>query len=129
MSSSDKNDSECLDLSASVSLESSDSLMHELENLFEGASNEERGAADVVAGAIAGGSVSAEESTWGGRRPGSRTIQRGGCSWFVDYLSNTPIYPAHNFRQVFRIPIKLYWVIHARLIESDPRLAQQMGAV
>jgi hypothetical protein len=33
--------------------------MHELENLFEGASDEEREAAEIVAGAISGGSVSA----------------------------------------------------------------------
>jgi hypothetical protein len=36
------------------SLGSSDSLMHELENRFEGTSDEEREAAEVVAGAIAG---------------------------------------------------------------------------
>jgi hypothetical protein len=36
--------------------------MHELKNLFEGTSDEEREAEEVVAGTIAGGSVSAEET-------------------------------------------------------------------
>jgi hypothetical protein len=43
--------------------------MHELENLFEGTSDEEREAAEVVAGAIAGGSVSAEEALEKSVRP------------------------------------------------------------
>jgi hypothetical protein len=43
--------------------------MHELENLCEGTSDEKRESAEVVAGAIAGGSVSAEEALEKSVRP------------------------------------------------------------
>jgi hypothetical protein len=112
----------------SESLESS-ACGQELELVFEGASEEEEEAAAIICSTIAGCRITTETSTRGGRRPGSRTIQRGFCSWFDDYLSGTPIYPAHNFRQVFRIPLKLYWAIHNRLVDANPRLGQQKDAV
>jgi hypothetical protein len=79
----DSSDSEMLNSSDLESLESS-ACVEELELIFEGASEEE--ATAIAVGAIAGGSIPSESSIWGGRRPGSCTIQRGYCSWSNDYL-------------------------------------------
>jgi hypothetical protein len=121
-------DTKSMNSSDSESLESSASVQ-ELELVFEGASEEEEEAAAIIGSTISGGRITAETSIRGSRRSGSRTIQRGYCSWFDDYLSDTPSYPAHIFRQVFRIPLKLYCAIHNRLIDAKPRLAQQKDAV
>lgn len=63
-----------------------------------------------------------------GRERGSKTVRRRQCSWFDDYLSVEPRYRAWKFREVFRIPVKLYHVIHDRLTVDHPSLAQQSDA-
>ena len=60
-----------------------------------------------------------------GRLPGAATLLRGPCTWYTDYLSASPVYPASTFRQVFRIPIKLYWKLHNDLLEEDSSFEQQ----
>ena len=52
----------------------------------------------------------------GGKKE-SRAVNRGACSWFRDYLSTYPVYPSHGFREVFRIPIPLYWLLNDELVE------------
>lgn len=47
-------------------------------------------------------------------------------AWFDDYLADNPPYRADNFRKFFRVPLKLYHVIHNRLILDHPTLGQQV---
>lgn len=40
-----------------------------------------------------------------------RTLPRlrdGHCRWHADYLSDNPVYPAEKFRQVFRVPLRMF---------------------
>lgn len=63
-----------------------------------------------------------------GRTPGSKNFKRGVCSWFADYLSETPVYSAARFRDVFRIPLKLYWRLHDEIVEEDSSFGQSRDA-
>ena len=55
-------------------------------------------------------------------------MYRGACSWFRDYLSTDPAYPSHRFREVFRIPIPLYWLLHDELVDGERILEQKTDA-
>jgi Plant transposon protein len=109
--------------------ESISSEQNSLLDFFEGASEEKEEVAAIVVSTIAGaGNTDVFESTtpgWNRRQVESRSVRRGGCSWFDDYLAQTPVYPPQKLRQVFRIPIKLYWYIPDKLMDGEPRLAQQ----
>jgi hypothetical protein len=64
-----------------------------------------------------------ESSPWRGRSRGSRpNIQRRPCSWESDYLSINPAYPPWMFRLVFRIPLKLYYLLKKEVPEEEPRI-------
>ena len=60
-----------------------------------------------------------------GKPSGSKTIHRGPCPWIKDYIIHDPIYPSSRFRQVFRIPLKLYHVLHDELLEEEEPLLRQ----
>jgi len=62
--------------------------------------------------------------TRAGRAPGSRTVKRGKCTCFDDYLSANPVHSPRKFREVFRIPLKLYRVLHDGLVVEQPLLPQ-----
>lgn len=104
--------------------------MEEIAGLFEGASEEEEAAA-IVAAAVASGTSDAAVRSRAhcGRAPGGQTIRRGPCRWYEDYLSEQPTYPAWKFREVFRVPLKLCWVVHDELVAREPLLRQQKDAL
>ena len=56
-------------------------------------------------------------------------MHRGRCSWFDDYLADNTIYPPSHFRQVFRIPLQLYWIIQDEIIEEEPMLKQLVNGL
>lgn len=73
-------------------------------------------------------------STLGAARHGrmeerSSNVYRGKFPLYDDYLSPHTIYPAHRFRQVFRILLSLYHTLHDELIEEEPDLQQETNAV
>ena len=63
-----------------------------------------------------------------GRTTGSHKVHRGPCPWFKDYLSPTPVYPPHRFREVFRITLDIYQEFHDELVEEEPLLRQMKDA-
>lgn len=110
-----------------------DSLAEELQEAFHGASDEKEEAAAAVSAMISSSvaqQIDADDliAPRRGRLPGSKTVQRRPCSWFTDYLSNKPRFRTWKFREVLRIPMKLYHVIHDRMILDYPSLAQQSDA-
>lgn len=54
-----------------------------------------------------------------------KSADRGICSWFADYLTEDPTYSPRKFREVFRIPVKLYCLLHKELLIEDRRLRQK----
>lgn len=109
----------------------------ELTEIFEGGSEEENEAASAVAAMVTAGDADSlsneffveEPKTHRGRVPGSRTVLRRPCSWYEDYLADTPRYRAYKFREVFRVPVKLYHVLHNRLIIDHPSLNQRIDGL
>jgi hypothetical protein len=91
--------------------------MEYLLKIYESDDEEEtHGAAVVVMTAVSLDAIlsdCAQESSPGrGRSRGSRpNIQRGPCSWESEYLSINPTYPPWMFRRVFRIPLKLDYLL------------------
>ncbi len=83
-----------------------------LHEIFLGAEEEEEQAAAIVTACC--GAYSSEKEflgpklNTGGRSKGAQSLNRGICTWYDDYLSPNPIYPPRMFREVLRIPIKLY---------------------
>eukprot|EP00171_Calliarthron_tuberculosum_P006951 IDg6951t1 len=63
-----------------------------------------------------------------GRTPGARTFRRGACSWYNDYLSSMPVYSSSKFREVFRVPLKLYWRLHSEILAYDLDFLQTKDA-
>jgi len=62
---------------------------------------------------------------WGGRAPGSRTLKRGDCMWFAQYLAPVPVYSSRHFRRRFRVPLTLYRVLEAELPAVELTLLQR----
>lgn len=62
-------------------------LENELQDIFDGASDEEAEAADVVIGMVAGASHAEvdEHDARIGRLSGSRTVVRRECTWVQEY--------------------------------------------
>ena len=60
-----------------------------------------------------------------GKSVGARKLNRGTFTWFDDYLSETLVYSAAKFRKMFHIPLKIYWRLHAELLDEDSSFSQQ----
>lgn len=69
-----------------------------------------------------------QERQYRGRTRGSKIFTRAPCSLFDDYLSDTPVYSRAKFRKVFYIHFRLYWALHAALLDEDASFAQQSDA-
>jgi hypothetical protein len=108
-------------------LESISSELDSLFDEFQGASEEEEAAAIVASAVASSRGIEVAEAVLpgcSGRKLGSRSVIRGSFSWLDDYLAQSPVYPPQKFRQIFRIPVKLYWYINSKLIDAEHRLAQ-----
>lgn len=97
-----------------------------LESVYDDLEEATAAAQSVAAACLSVSTLGAARH--GGRQEGSSNVHRGKCSWYDDYLSPHPIYPAHRFRQVFRIPLSLYRTLHDELIEEEPDLQQKANA-
>lgn len=54
-------------------------------------------------------------------------LRDGPCRWFADYLAEDAVYPASKFRQVFRVPIRMF---RERLLpDLEPHLEKSDGCV
>lgn len=116
-----------------MSASSSCSLDLELENIFDGASEEEEEALVAVSALVASASSEPDPNdgmapVHSGRPSGSKSFSRT-CSWYEDYLAAAPRYPGYKFREIFRVPIKLYHVIKKKLEQEVPDLSQKVDAL
>ena len=65
----------------------------------------------------------------GGRTSGARTVKRGECRYFADYLAPNAVYSPIKFRKVFRIPLSLYKSHFQNVLpQVDPMLGQLRNA-
>lgn len=62
---------------------------------------------------------------YGGRETDTRNINRARWSWFDNYLAPQPVYSSRHFREVFRIPLPLYRILHNAIVEYEPRMKQK----
>lgn len=47
---------------------------------------------------------------------GAKTKRCLPCNWYVEYLVDNSIYSLSDFRKVFRVPLRLYFAIHNRIV-------------
>ena len=71
---------------------------------------------------------SVQELSFQGRVPATKTIARGDCSWYRDYLSPHLVYPPSCFREVFHLPLALYNKVHALLVANEPLIRMRTNA-
>lgn len=66
-------------------------------------------------------STSSSKRRWGGRVPGSKNLKRRKvCTWFEDYLGDSPVYPPKIFRRRFGVPRSLFYRLRDDLVAYNP---------
>ena len=114
---------QAMDLTTYASLTDSEEL---ISSIFD--DEEEQSAIQCVLEASKLMQSSGQELSFQGRVPATKTIARGDCSWYRDYLSPHPVYPPSCFREVFHLPLSIYNKVHALLVANEPLFRTRTNA-